>query len=334
MSGFSNPVANAAGTLIRTVLKSLGFQTGVTGWQITRSGDAEFNSGTFRGGFILGNNVVVMDGTTGEITITGTSGAMIVIDPTATNPVIRFISEDGTNDAFINMVGADDVADLGLNSGKYTPSDGTERRIRLYFNDSGDRAEFAVIKESTQQIMGGYSLLTSTGGEIGYRDVPGGAGVHNFVAFGADSMQINVVGWPYRIDSAAASAAIGAEAIVLTSPSMTLKNGRCYEVEFGGNITTAVANNFLLSRVRVTNLAGAVKLFHEQKVTDIGPQFWQYYKGFIKRTAGTDLTGAVLVLTTQGSAGNLQWTGAATDVRYMNIRDAGKAGDFPNAITI
>lgn len=316
MSGFSNPVVNAAGTLIRRLMKSDNYVAGVSGWQIERDGDAEFNTGTFRG----------------TITITAVDGSKIVIDASAGSPVIRFFSDDGTNDAFINAVGAVDVVDLGLNSGRYTPSDGTERRGRLYFNDSGNRLEFAVVKESTQEIFGGYSLMTSNVGEVGYRNVPAGT-PHNFVSFGADGMQINTIGWPYRIDSAAASAAVGAEATVLTTPSVTFKNGRCYEVEWAGNCTTAVANNFLLSRIRQTNLAGAVKIFHEQKLPDIGPQFYQYGKGFIKRTAGTDLTDT-LVLTSQGSAGNIQWTGAATDVRYVNVRDAGKASDFPNAITI
>lgn len=57
MSGFSNPVANAAGTLIRTVMKSINFLTGVSGWAIFKNGNAEFNGGTFRGDVVVGGAI-------------------------------------------------------------------------------------------------------------------------------------------------------------------------------------------------------------------------------------------------------------------------------------
>lgn len=52
--GFSNPVSNALGTLIRKALQSFGFVSGSFGWQITRAGNAEFNNGTFRGTIVDG----------------------------------------------------------------------------------------------------------------------------------------------------------------------------------------------------------------------------------------------------------------------------------------
>lgn len=54
MSGFSNPVANAAGTLIRNVLKSANYVAGSLGWQVSKDGNAEFNSGIFRGPITTG----------------------------------------------------------------------------------------------------------------------------------------------------------------------------------------------------------------------------------------------------------------------------------------
>lgn len=57
MSGFSNPVVNAAGTLIREVMKSINYITGVDGWAIFKNGNAEFNDGTFRGSLSLGSTV-------------------------------------------------------------------------------------------------------------------------------------------------------------------------------------------------------------------------------------------------------------------------------------
>lgn len=54
MSGFSNPIANALGQLVRTALKSVNYVAGISGWQITRDGNAEFNNATIRGALELG----------------------------------------------------------------------------------------------------------------------------------------------------------------------------------------------------------------------------------------------------------------------------------------
>lgn len=54
MSGFSNPVTNAIGTLVRTVLKSVNYVTNVSGWAIFKDGSAEFNNATIRGTLTIG----------------------------------------------------------------------------------------------------------------------------------------------------------------------------------------------------------------------------------------------------------------------------------------
>lgn len=53
---FSNEVIGGNGVLIRNTLQSQNFVTGVSGWQITKSGNAEFNNGTFRGTLTSGTN--------------------------------------------------------------------------------------------------------------------------------------------------------------------------------------------------------------------------------------------------------------------------------------
>lgn len=47
--GFSNPIVGAMGRLIREAIQSLNYVTGVSGWRITRDGEAEFASLTARG---------------------------------------------------------------------------------------------------------------------------------------------------------------------------------------------------------------------------------------------------------------------------------------------
>lgn len=49
MTGFSDPILTGDGTLIRAAEKSVDYQPGVSGWQIERDGDAEFNNLTARG---------------------------------------------------------------------------------------------------------------------------------------------------------------------------------------------------------------------------------------------------------------------------------------------
>jgi hypothetical protein len=67
---FTNEVAGGQGTLVRNWLQSVNFVAGVSGWQITKAGNAEFNNGTFRGSITSGNpagkHVVINNGVTGD----------------------------------------------------------------------------------------------------------------------------------------------------------------------------------------------------------------------------------------------------------------------------
>lgn len=116
--------------------------------------------------------VIVLDGTTGKITVIAANGSRIVLDPSNVNPEIDFYSPDGTNNAFINAVstGGPSTADLGLNGGTYTPGDGIPRRGRLFFVDSVDKTEVSIIKQATQAVKGGFFQATSNFGFFGYRD--------------------------------------------------------------------------------------------------------------------------------------------------------------------
>lgn len=59
---FRNPVVGGGGGLIRDWIQSSNFVTGVSGWRITREGNAEFNEITVRGEVIAqqGDNIVVL----------------------------------------------------------------------------------------------------------------------------------------------------------------------------------------------------------------------------------------------------------------------------------
>ena len=59
--GFTNAIIGGAETLIRSAIKSVNYIMGVSGWRITRDGDAEFNDATIRGTVIAGNGTVTLN---------------------------------------------------------------------------------------------------------------------------------------------------------------------------------------------------------------------------------------------------------------------------------
>jgi hypothetical protein len=134
-----------------------------------------------------------------------------------------------------------------------------------------------------------------------------------------------------RVDSTANTAAIGAEAVVLTGNSVTFRNNRAYEILVKGRLTSSVANISSV-RTRKTNLAGA-SLAYDQVQFSAAQSTSYYYRNIIKRVAGTDLTDN-LVLTLAASAGTVIGVAAADAVRYMEVRDCGDAAKYPNAIAI
>jgi hypothetical protein len=52
---FTNDIAGGQGSLVINWLQSANFVTGVSGWQIRKDGNVEFNNGTFRGSITSGN---------------------------------------------------------------------------------------------------------------------------------------------------------------------------------------------------------------------------------------------------------------------------------------
>jgi hypothetical protein len=79
---FSNEVIGTNGALIRNWMKSENYVAGVSGWPITKDGNAEFNDGTFRGQLVSGapgtQEVVLNSSTTGDaIDVYDSSGNLV-----------------------------------------------------------------------------------------------------------------------------------------------------------------------------------------------------------------------------------------------------------------
>lgn len=113
MSGFSNPIAGASGSLTIPQLQSPDFVSGVSGWRISKNGDAEFNNVETRGSF-FGFEFIIND-----------SGAFFYSGTPAAGNLIASIASTAGSDQFlnaylpgINVYGSNGaVATLDTNSG-------------------------------------------------------------------------------------------------------------------------------------------------------------------------------------------------------------------------
>jgi hypothetical protein len=86
---FTNEVIGSNGVLIRNTLQSQNYVPGVSGWQITKSGNAEFNNGTFRGSIISGN----------------VTGKHIVLNNLVTGHAVDVYDDTNSLVAYINSIG-------------------------------------------------------------------------------------------------------------------------------------------------------------------------------------------------------------------------------------
>lgn len=138
------------------------------------------------------------------------------------------------------------------------------------------------------------------------------------------------------VSSTADTSAIGAEAVVLTSASITWLAGRAYEVlVFNPAITGSVGSNNALRRIRRNNVAGADKsdVTNNQNNTVNGTGVTTFDRVIIRNNTGSDVTDNI-VATMQADTGTVVSKATSPRVRYMEIRDVGAAADYPSAVGI
>jgi len=124
------------------------------------------------------------------------------------------------------------------------------------------------------------------------------------------------------------SAAVGAEAVVLTTNSATFYNGRAYEWCIVGSYNQSAAG-FWTINLRSTNLAGTI-VGQVADATVVGTGPYRPHLGRFVRTAGSDLAVPIVVTLQFTGAGTVTQTAAALSPRSVYIRDCGAAGDYLN----
>lgn len=134
------------------------------------------------------------------------------------------------------------------------------------------------------------------------------------------------------IASQVSSAAIGAEAVVLTAPGNLYVANRVYEASFYGYTISTVASDAVEYQLRRTNLAGVAFAFSPwQMNANIG--FSQTCLGKFQFTPSVDFFDT-FVLTLRSIFGNATMLGSALQTRYLEIVDRGSSANYANVIIL
>lgn len=136
---FTNEIAGGNGALVRNWMQSQNFVAGVSGWQIRKDGNVEFNNGTFRGSLTSGTNpgkhIVLNNSVTGD--------AVDVYD--ASNNIIFSIDANGN-------------ATSTFQPGNQASSVMTAGSIR-FFHGSASSSEFVQLNSTVFPTRGAFGAF-------------------------------------------------------------------------------------------------------------------------------------------------------------------------------
>lgn len=138
------------------------------------------------------------------------------------------------------------------------------------------------------------------------------------------------------VSSTANTAAIGAEAVVLTGNSITWRAGRAYEVIHEADGVGSIANNAAAFQIRKTNLTGTILrtgMTFEMSST-AGVNETCHSRTIIRNNTGSHVVANIVLTLASLGGGTVTLAAAAAQVRYMEICDVGAASDYPSAVQI
>jgi len=138
----------------------------------------------------------------------------------------------------------------------------------------------------------------------------------------ADSVQLTTSG-----------AAISAETVIATLPSMSYPPNRAYQVVVDGGFTPSLATSFADVRLKKTNTAGAT-LGEYFRFPAAAAGVVSAIHGNRAFKVGAAPVTAVLVVTMQTTAGTVTQSGTATSPFTVTVRDCGPADQFPSSPTL
>jgi hypothetical protein len=120
---FTNEIAAGNGAIVRNWLQSENFVTGVSGWRISKNGNAEFSNGTFRGsiesGPLSGQHFVVNNVSTGDVVDIYDSSNRLIFSIDQNGVLTSYTYAGGPSAGHLQIDGADIT--FNNNSGYISP---------------------------------------------------------------------------------------------------------------------------------------------------------------------------------------------------------------------
>lgn len=308
---FSNPIVGGT-VLIRPAIQSPDYVAGTSGWSINKDGTAEFNDVTVRGEVHVGTGQDFIDlnpGPPPSITISTSN-------PDQVHPSFVGYNNLGSNTLNVNGPdfgqGADFIA---------FQADPSIQVMEIGFWDQLviDRQDLStsITMDTDIQVKGPVNFIT---GPVSVNSVDQGMGV-----VGSASLTTNVT-------------FAATETVIMSTGSMTFKNGRAYRVSIWGLHQWPTTDNYALYQLRKGTTTAGTLYKGQMRTRGVpvaatnGPVNLTFT---LTNTSGADVTTAVSLTGIQGSvAQTWTFTASAGNVASIIVEDIGLASSYPgNAIT-
>jgi len=341
MSGFANDVVNAIGVIVRQVMKSANYIAGVDGWAIFRNGDAEFNTGTFRGTISIGNppNSGLTIGPTVPAELQTFYGAVpFQIDLFSPSCIIMY---SNSNSYHYEIVGFSTV--LGRPIHAVGMVDLTRATVTDQVMEISH--EFFVPGSVGSSLIPGlwYKNSAQVNAQVGD---PNGIvnTIHTwfnttaqFGSNGKGDLKFNAVSIArgYSVFEAITGVFVtdgtaNEQTSFTTANLYTFPNGRAFLVELVGRMSAVTAVNRCSYNIRKTNLAGTrLVAWPTINLDTTGTDIPVYVQGVFVNSSGADVTARLAVTMDPAVANVLHFDGAAAPVpSYIRVSDIGDTSKF------
>lgn len=317
---FDDPIAAGDGSLIYPALKSPNYSGGVSGWQISRTGDAEFNNVTIRGTFIAN----------------GSSNSYIRVSSVSDTPNISFRPADpiGGNSSNVSngvlgevTIGATLAASyfrLALIGAGWSGAGPADFRYPTIYLQSASYDGTTV----TPNIYIGFNNNTNV--HTVSTTIDSNTVINGDITYGDYNVNTSkgwVTGNGVTSDSTAAAAT---EVTVVGTSAFTFKAGRAYKIVAGGMVKSSVAATSPVMRFRKDDgsspPSGQVldvwRVFCNVANTTYNAHFTGYFR------CTSDVPCGILISIVGSGAFNATYAGGAQFPASINIYDIGAASNF------
>lgn len=331
--GFVNAIIGGGGALVRPAIKSPNFVSGASGWTIRRDGTAEFADLKVRSSDGSGRTIRLQNGHLYVYDMDGTT-LLAEISP----------SLDGGGGGFVaygKAFGVNYDASLS-NGGLSLGSTSTPGLIYggVSLSDLGGGLFELLLQPAhvAGAVSPGIIMYSETAAGLANDEIQFDAHttrVLNDLVFGGRRQPYGNVGFIARTTNAAA---VTAETVALTSPAVTFRTGRAYQITVKGLASSTVAADRVQIRVRKAALGGAQYLDSMAGIVipAINANVPFTLDSICSNITGADIGPVALVMTYSRNAGtgNVTVTADNPNPAYLEIIDKGPASYFPSALAL